>query len=138
MSDTPRHFGPEIQGAIYLRGLGGAKPTVPTNFIGLETKAREAMSPEAWAETAGAAGVEQAPDANRAASARDPLAPRMLGGAGQRNLGCEIFGAQAVAPIFSSPIGVLEMMHKDADLAVARAMGRLKLPMMISSQASFP
>jgi lactate 2-monooxygenase len=30
------------------------------------------------------------------------------------------------------------MMHADADLAVARAMARLNLPMIISSQASFP
>jgi lactate 2-monooxygenase len=96
------------------------------------------MTKEAWAYTAGSAGLESAADANRAAFARCPIAPRMLTGAAQRNLGCEIFGARAVAPIFSSPIGVLEMMHPDADLAVARAMSRLKLPMIISSQASFP
>jgi lactate 2-monooxygenase len=40
--------------------------------------------------------------------------------------------------VFSSPIGVLEMMHPDADLAVARAMKTLNLPMIISSQASYP
>jgi lactate 2-monooxygenase len=62
----------------------------------------------------------------------------MLGGAGQRDLGCEIFGVKAAAPVFTSPIGVLEMMHKDADLAVARAAAQLNIPMIISSQASFP
>jgi len=138
MTDTPRSFGPEIQGAIYLRGLGGAKPNVPTSFTGLEAAAQAKMTKEAWAYTAGSAGLESSADANRAAFARYPIAPRMLTGAAQRNLGIEIFGAHAVAPIFSSPIGVLEMMHPDADLAVARAMNRLKLPMIISSQASFP
>lgn len=138
MSDTPRNFGPEIQGAIYLRGLGGAKPAVPTNFKGLEAAAQQKMSPEAWAYTAGSAGLETSAEANRAAFDRYPIAPRMLGGAGQRNLGVEIFGAKAVAPMFTSPIGVLEMMHPDADLAVARATARLGLPMMISSQASTP
>lgn len=138
MSETPRHFGPEIQGGIYLRGLGGAKPDVPSSFPSLEAKAKEKMSLEAWAYTAGGAGLETSMDANRAAFARHPIAPRMLGGAGERDLSCEIFGAKSAAPIFSSPIGVLEMMHPDADLAVARAMGRLKLPMTISSQASFP
>lgn len=138
MTDNPRHFGPEIQGAIYLRGLGGAKPEIPTSFTGLETKAREKMAPDAWAYTAGGAGLESAMTANRAAFDRYPIAPRMLGGAGVRNLASEIFGARAVAPLFSCPIGVLEMMHPDADLAVARAMARLKLPMTISSQASFP
>ncbi|MBS0385831.1 MAG: alpha-hydroxy-acid oxidizing protein [Proteobacteria bacterium] len=138
MSDTPRSFGPETQGAIYLRGLAGAKPDIPTSFKGLEARAKETMSAEAWAYVAGGAGLESAMDANRAAFARYPIAPRMLGGAGQRDLRCEIFGVQAAAPVFTSPIGVLEMMHPDADLAVARAAARLKLPMIISSQASFP
>lgn len=138
MSDTPRQFGPETQGAIYLRGLSGAKPDIPTNFTGLEAAAQKKMSPEAWAYTAGSAGLETAADANRAAFSRFPIAQRMLGGAGVRNLGCEMFGARVAAPVFSSPIGVLEMMHADADLAVARALNALNLPMIISSQASFP
>ena len=138
MSDAARHFGPEIQGAIYLRGLGGAKPSIPTSFPGLEAAAQQKMSPEAWAYTAGSAGLESAAEANRAAFARYPIAPRMLGGASVRNLETEIFGVKAAAPVMSSPIGVLEMMHPDADLAVARAMGALKLPMFISSQASTP
>lgn len=138
MSDTVRSFGPEIQGAIYLRGLGGAKPEIPTSFAGLERAAREKMTPEAWAYTAGSAGLETAADANRAAFARYPIAPRMLAGARERDLGCEIFGVRAAAPLLTCPIGVLEMMHPDADLAVARAMSRLNLPMIISSQASFP
>lgn len=137
MSDAPRNFGPETQGMIYLRGLSGMNPEIPTSFTGIEAAAQQKMSREAWAYTAGGAGLETAMDANRAAFARFPIAPRMLGGAGARDLRCEIFGAKAAAPIFSSPIGVLEMMHPDADLAVARAMARLGLPMIISSQASF-
>mgnify|MGYP002624029687 CR=1 FL=1 len=138
MTESARHYGPEIQGGVYLRGLAGAKPDIPTSFAGLESAARRAMSPEAWAYTAGSAGLETAAEANRAAFARHPIVPRMLGGAGERQLGCEIFGASAAAPLMSSPIGVLEMMHPDGDVALARAMGRLKLPMIISSQASFP
>ena len=67
MLDVPRSFGPEIQGAIYLRGLGGAKPEIPTSFAGLEALAKQKMSPEAWAYVAGGAGLESAMDANRAA-----------------------------------------------------------------------
>jgi lactate 2-monooxygenase len=138
MSDAPRNFGTETQGAIYLRGLGGVVPEIPTSFAGLEAAAQQKMTPQAWAYTAGGAGLETAMAANRRAFERFPIAPRMLGGAGERDLRCEIFGAKAAAPIFSSPIGVLEMMHPEADLAVARAMARLGLPMIISSQASFP
>ncbi len=81
MSDTPRQFGPETQGAIYLRGMSDAKPEIPTNFNGLEAAAQKKMSPEAWAYTAGSAGLETAAEANRAAFARFPIAPRMLAGA---------------------------------------------------------
>lgn len=138
MSDTPRQFGPETQGAIYMRGLGGAKPDVPTSFPPLEAAAKQKMSPEAWAYTAGGAGLESAMEANRAAFQRQKIAPRMLAGKGARDLGCEIFGVRAAAPVMTSPIGVLEMMHPEADVAVARAMARLNLPMIISSQASKP
>ena len=81
---------------------------MPTSFTGLEARAKETMTPEAWAYVAGGAGLESAMDANRAAFARSPIAPRMLGGAGQRDLSCEIFGVKAAAPVFTSPIGVLE------------------------------
>lgn len=138
MSDTPRQFGPETQGAIYLRGMSGAKPEIPTNFTGLEVAAQKKMTPEAWAYTAGSAGLETAAEANRAAFARFPIAPRMLAGAATRNLGSEIFGVRVAAPVFSSPIDVLEMMHPEANLAIARAMKSLNLPMIISSQASTP
>ncbi|MBX9747537.1 MAG: alpha-hydroxy-acid oxidizing protein [Hyphomonadaceae bacterium] len=138
MTDAPRQFGPETQGAIYLRGVSGAAPDIPTSFPQLEAAAKQKMSPEAWAYTAGGAGIETAMEANRSAFQRAPIVPRMLGGAGQRDLTTEIFGVKAAAPMLSCPIGVLEMMHPDADLAVARAMARLNLPMIISSQASFP
>jgi lactate 2-monooxygenase len=138
MSDTPRLFGPETQGAIYMRGVAGQKPNIPTSFPLLEARAREVMSEEAFAYIAGAAGLEHAMDANRAAFARYPIAPRMLGGAGQRDLTTEIFGVRASAPVFTCPIGVLEMAHREGDLAIARAAARLGIPMMISSQASYP
>lgn len=138
MTNTPRQFGPETQGATYLRGLSGVAPDVPTNFATLEAKAKEKMSPEAWAYTAGAAGLESAMDANSAAFLKTPIIPRALKGAAQRDLTTEIFGVKSAGPIMTCPIGVLEMMHPDADLAVARATAALNVPMIISSQASFP
>ncbi|MFY8192643.1 MAG: alpha-hydroxy-acid oxidizing protein, partial [Limnohabitans sp.] len=40
--------------------------------------------------------------------------------------------------MLTAPIGVLEMAHPDADLAVARAAGRAGIPMIFSNQASVP
>ncbi len=138
MTKAPNASGPETQAAIYLRGLNGAKPEIPSRFIELEARAEAAMSPEAFAYVAGGAGLETTMQANRAAFAAVEIVPHMLGGAGTRELGVEIFGAKAAAPTLSSPIGVLEMAHPEADLAVARVMGELNLAMIISSQASHP
>src|SRR5688572_4528861 len=99
MSDTPRSFGPEIQAGIYVRGLSGARPDVPTSFDALEQKARESMSAEAFAYTAGGAGLETTMSANRAAFERVRIAPHMLAGAGARDLSCELFGIKMSAPI---------------------------------------
>lgn len=138
MTDAPRAFGPEIQAAIYLRGLTGAKPDLPTRFSELEARAKAELAREVFAYIAGGAGIETTMAANQAALRRVEILPHMLGGASVRNLTAEIFGVSAAAPIMTSPIGVLEMAHPEGDLAVARAMRDLKLPMIISSQASFP
>ncbi|MES1199584.1 MAG: alpha-hydroxy-acid oxidizing protein [Pseudomonadota bacterium] len=138
MSEGVRHFGPETQASIYVRGLSGTKPDIPTRFDALEAKAKEKMSAEAWAYIAGAAGLETTMAANRAAFERVTIAPRMLAGAGERDLSCELFGVKMSAPILTCPIGVLDMVHPDADLAVARAAAAVGMPLIISSQASFP
>jgi lactate 2-monooxygenase len=138
MSGGLTNPGAQTQGGVYARGLSGEKPEIPTGFFVLEAAAREKMSAEAWAYAAGAAGLESTMSANRAAFERVRIAPRMLAGAAARDLSATWFGCSAPAPILSAPIGVLDLAHADADLAVARAMGRLGLPMIISSQASFP
>ena len=141
MSDAQqgvRRFGSEIQGAIYMRGVGGEAPSIPPSFPELERRAQEIMSVEAFAYIAGGAGLETSMDANRRAFERYPIAPRMLGGATERDLTTHLFGARCAGPIFTSPIGVLEMAHPEADLAVAGAAAQLGVPMIISSQASRP
>src|SRR5262249_25391165 len=42
------------------------------------------------------------------------------------------------SPFLLAPIGVLEMAHRDADLAVARAAAGERVPMIFSTQASVP
>ena len=137
MSEPPRQYGPETQASIYGRGLMGAKPEIPVAFSKLEARAQDAMSAEAWAYVAGGAGREEAMAANREALKRVHIAPRMLGGAAERDLRVTFFGLNVSAPVYAAPIGVLEMAHPEADLAVARACGGLGLPILISSQASF-
>ena len=48
----------------------------------------------------------------------------MLRDTAQRDTSVELFGRRLPAPLLLAPIGVLEMAHADADLAVARGGAR--------------
>ncbi|HSQ31849.1 MAG TPA: lactate 2-monooxygenase [Gemmatimonadaceae bacterium] len=124
------------QTVIYLRGLAGRRPSMPVDAIALEAKARDVMSPEAFAYVAGGAGGEATMRANREAFDRHRLTPRVLRNVEARDLSIRLFGRTLPAPVIVAPIGVLEMAHPDADLAVARASASLGVPMIFSNQAS--
>jgi lactate 2-monooxygenase len=131
-------YGRQRQADIYLAGVRGKKPRVPQSAAALEQEAERAMSEEGFAYIAGGAGLETTMKANRAAFERVRIVPRMLRGPATRNLEVELFGRRLPAPLLLAPIGVLEMAHRDADVAVARAAAAEGVPMIFSSQASRP
>jgi len=96
------------------------------------------MSPEAWAYVAGGAGRESTIDANRAAFEKWRIVPRVLRDVEKRDLSIELFGQKLLSPLLLCPIGVLGMVHRDADLAVAKAAAALRVPYIFSNQASVP
>ena len=124
------------QATIYLRGLAGISPRVPADPDALERRARAILSERAFAYFAGGAGAERTMSANRAAFENWSLVPRVLHDVSTRDLSITLFGRRLPAPLLVAPIGVLEMAHRDADLAVARAASALGIPMIFSSQAS--
>jgi lactate 2-monooxygenase len=130
--------GLERQTAIYLAGAGGARPKVPVSAERLQAKARRAMSRQAYAYIAAGAGGETTMKANRAAFDRWRIVPRMLRDVSGRDNAVELFGRRLESPFLLAPIGVLELAHDDADLAVARAAGGEGVPMIFSNQASTP
>jgi len=136
----PRHsdVGRRRQRAIFVAGVGGRRPAVPVAWSALERAARDAMSSAAWAYVAGGAGREATADANRAALDRWAIVPRVLRDVEQRDLSIELFGRRLPAPLLLCPIGVLEMAHPDADLAVASAAAAMGVPYIFSNQASVP
>lgn len=135
---APRDPGRERQRHVYVNGLAGRRPTVPVDPAALEAEARSAMSPEAFAYVAGGAGLESTVSANRAAFERWRIVPRILRDVSVRDTSVELFGTRLPAPLLLAPIGVLEMAHPDADLAVARAAAAEGVPMIFSNQASVP
>lgn len=130
--------GRDVQSRIYRAGVFGRRPPVPVEPARLAAAARRRMSPAAWAYVAGSAGQQQTARANTEAFARHRLVPRMLVDVETRDTSVELFGRRLPAPLLLAPIGVLEMAHRDADLAAARAARALGLPLVISSQGSVP
>jgi lactate 2-monooxygenase len=121
---------------IYVTGAGGAKPRVPVGPAALEARAARAMGAEASAYVIGGAGQEATVAANRAAFDRYRLVPRVLRDVSKRDLTVRLFGREHRAPFLLAPIGVLEMAHGDADLAVARAAASQGIGFVFSNQAS--
>lgn len=128
--------GPRRQSEIFLQGLAGRRPRVPTDPARLEDRARRAMSREGFAYVAGGAGTESTQRQNRAAFERWRIVPRMLRNVSSRDLSVRLLGDFLPAPLLLAPIGALEVAHRKADLAVARAAAAQGIPMIVSSQAS--
>jgi len=111
--------GPERQQSVYLGGVSGKRPRVGTDATTLEASARDAMDAEAYAYIAGGAGAGRTIAANRADFDAWRIVPRMLRNVEQRDSSIELFGRRHPSPFVLSPIGVLEMVDGDADVAVA-------------------
>lgn len=135
---TPESFGRRIQSRIYERGIFGHRPPVPVRPDVLEHKALARLSADARAYVRTGAGTGSTMRANRAAFDRWRIVPRLMRDVSRRDTSIELFGRRHPSPFLTCPIGVLEMAHPDADLAVARACRETSTPMIISSQASWP
>lgn len=131
-------IGRKRQRELYVAGVAGHRPPVPVAWDELEQAAQAAMSPEAWAYVAGGAGRESTMGANRVAFERWRIVSRVLRDVEKRDLSIELFGQRLPSPLLLCPIGVLEMAHREADLAVARAAAALRVPYIFSNQASVP
>jgi lactate 2-monooxygenase len=126
------------QKEIYLNGFAGKRSVVPTSIPELEEAAKKNMSPHAFAYIAGGAGNENTMRSNREAFERLKIIPRMLCDVSERDTSIELFGQKLPSPFLLCPIGVLEMVNKEADVAAAEAASSLNVPFILSSQASRP
>ncbi len=128
----------DFQNEVYLKGLFGELPTLPFGWRETEAAAYEAMTPGAVGYVAGGAGGEDTMRANREAFDRWRLVPRMLRGIpAQRDHTTTVLGTTMPAPVMLAPIGVLSIVHEDAEKAVARAAAALGLTMVVSTAGSF-
>ncbi|MEA2310691.1 MAG: lactate 2-monooxygenase, partial [Solirubrobacteraceae bacterium] len=126
------------QTSIYRAGVSGRRPRVPTDATQLEARAEQSMPAEAFAYIAGGAGTGATMRANREGFDRWRIVPRMLRDVSGRDTSVELLGRRLPSPFLLCPVGVLEMVHGEADLAVARAARAEGVPMIFSNQASRP
>jgi lactate 2-monooxygenase len=126
------------QREIYLNGFAGKHPLIPTHFNRLEKTAKKVISKQAYAYIAGGAGLESTMRSNRDGFEKIQIIPRMLKNVSTRDMSIELWGKKLPSPFFLSPIGVLEMVHAEADLAVGKAATSMNFPMVFSNQASKP
>lgn len=133
---SPKSFSRRRQSEIFLGNLRGKKRTIPVSFDKLRKAAKQRMSKEAYAYVAGSAGRESTKRANRSGFNKWKIIPRMLCDVSSCDTSISLFGRNYPAPFMLAPIGVLEMAHPDADLAVAKAAASEDIPFIFSSQAS--
>jgi isopentenyl diphosphate isomerase/L-lactate dehydrogenase-like FMN-dependent dehydrogenase len=124
------------QNEVYRAGVYGHHPKVPTAVRALQARAKQALNARAYSYVAGGAGDEVTQRANRAAFDKWAVVPRVLRNVSSRDTSVELFGRRLPAPLLLAPVGALELVHDEADLAVARAAASLGVPMVFSNQAS--
>jgi isopentenyl diphosphate isomerase/L-lactate dehydrogenase-like FMN-dependent dehydrogenase len=124
------------QNEVYRAGVYGHRPRVPTAARKLQQKAKRALNARAYSYVAGGAGDEVTQRANRAAFDKWAVVPRVLRDVSRRDTSVELFGRRIPAPVLLGPVGALELVHDEADLAVARAAASVGVPMVFSNQAS--
>ncbi|MGB0863170.1 MAG: lactate 2-monooxygenase [Saprospiraceae bacterium] len=128
----------ERQKKIYIDGISGTKSAVSFDYQDLSSKAQQILSNEAYAYISAGAGLEKTMKRNRNDFEKWSIVPRMLRDVSQRDISIQLLEKKYETPFLTCPIGVLELAHKEADTAVAKATSKLKIPMIFSNQASVP
>jgi lactate 2-monooxygenase len=126
------------QTQIYLSGFGGKVPEINPDWVKLEAAAAKKMSPAAASYIIGGAGLQDTMRSNRSDFDAYKILPRMLRDVSDGNTNIELFGQKFSSPFWLCPIGVLEMVHPEADKAVAKAAAACGIPYVFSNQASVP
>ena len=138
MSENYGGFGPARQAAIYLAGLTDPRRRLPVSPELLETAAQHELAPQVFDYVAGGAGGERTARSNLAEFDRWFLVPRQLKDVHERDTRVELFGKTLPAPLLLAPVGALDIVRPDGDLAVARVAAATGIPMVASALTSHP
>jgi lactate 2-monooxygenase len=146
MTDTPHSVpapgavspGMQRQFEIYQLGAAGKQLSAPIPLAELERKAAEILSAPAYDYVAGSASGERTCRANLEAFNHWRIVPRMLRDVSQRDLSVELLEHHLPAPVLLGPVGVQNIIHPEAEVAVGRAAASLGIPFVLSTVSSWP
>jgi 4-hydroxymandelate oxidase len=110
--------------------------TGPLTVADFEAIARERLDPVYFDYVSGGARDEVTLRANEAGFARIGLLPRMLRGAGPRDLETKLLGDRASMPVLLSPTAFHRLMTADGERATARAAAAAGTIMIVSMAAT--
>lgn len=133
---SEKSFARQRQSEIFLGNLRGQNRSIPVAFDKLRAEAKKCLTEEAYAYIAGSAGQESTKRDNKKAFGNWQIVPRMLRDVSSPETGISLFGHHYPTPFLLAPIGVLEMAHPRADVAVSKAAASENIPFVFSSQAS--
>jgi lactate 2-monooxygenase len=126
------------QSQVYLDGIAGQKPLIPTRFDRLEELAQTKLSEESWASIAGAAGSETTMALNRTRLNNWAIVPRVLKDTTTVSTATEILRTKLSHPFMIAPVASQDLAHREAELATAKAAASEDIPMIVSMQATKP
>lgn len=111
-------------------------PQFSTNSSLWPSLARACVAAPNFGYVHDSAGQGSTCTANIAAFHEYRLKPSMLVNATRRDLSTELFGKRYAHPLLVAPVGVQEIMHRDAEIATAKACKEVGVPMILSTAAT--
>jgi 4-hydroxymandelate oxidase len=130
------------EGPLHARGRGGnlaaASMDDVVNLLQLEARARGCLPREVFDYIAGGACDELCLSGARAAFDRIALMPRVLVDVSQRSKATTLCGHALSAPLLIAPTAMHVLVHREAEIATARAAARFGTIMVLSTLSSTP
>lgn len=129
-------------GALRARGVGGNIASVVMvdvhNLLELEERARGCLPREVFDYIAGGACDELSLCGARSAFDRIALLPRVLVDVSRRSTEIGLLGHRLRAPLLVAPTAMHVLVHREAELGMARAAARFGTVMILSTLSSTP
>ncbi|WP_019240464.1 MULTISPECIES: alpha-hydroxy acid oxidase [Bacillus] len=109
----------------------------PLSYEEWEAEAAKAILIERFDYIFPNAGRGETADRNQKAFSKWAITPRILNDVSKVNLNISIFGKDYPTPFFLAPIGMHILAHNEGEIATAKAVSSMGIPMIVSTVSSY-